>query len=344
MRTAIFNCPYLGAPGAIRWIVGAWSEGFRRRGYQFHTCEDAKNLAAKCEAFRPSILLCDIVTTPIEDPSFRHLLARLRKQGTKVCLSVYWPMTDQPNARIEALKLYDVADLYYGEREFDSMLDFCSFTGKKFFTIPQSANPAFHKPTNFNPNFAYDVVFVGARLPLKHWFNKNIISRLNKKGYRVGIFGSGWTFRDNSLRLISKGARFIDMRPIASFIDKFRITLTETDEVSLYSSSKISLNFHERQPNLSQPHHLVNQRTFKIAACGGFQILDPVIALPKYFSSDEIVTADFRSEDWFDKIDFYLTHEQERKAILMRATARAQNEHMAQHRVDLLERLIGSLP
>jgi spore maturation protein CgeB len=238
---------------------------------------------------------------------------------------------------------YDIADLYCGEREADSMLHFEAQTGKRYVTMPQSANPSFHRPALFNPKFAYDVAFVGAKLPLKRWFNENVIAPLCKK-YRVGLFGPCWTFRDNMLRAISKGARVIKYLPLARLCDRARISISEENEVALYASSKISLNFHEREPDNTQPHHIVNQRTFKIAACGGFQIVDPVAALPKYFASDEIVTAGFDSREWLDKVEYFLTHEAERKGIQERATARALGSHMAQNRVAQLEQLLRIEP
>jgi spore maturation protein CgeB len=343
MKTALFNCPYLSAPGAIRWIVASWGEGFKRSGYAFHTCDDARLLEFKCRELKPTILYCDIVSTPIEDEACRDLLREMRQRGTKVCINVYWPMSDQPAARVDALARYNIADLYCGEREPDSMSGFEARTGKRYVTMPQSANPRFHHPVPFNPKFAYDVAFVGAKLPQKRWFNENILGALSKR-YRVGLFGPGWTLRDNTLRAISKGARIINYRPLARLCDSARFSISDEDEVSLYSSSKIALNFHEREPDNSQPHHIVNQRTFKIAACGGFQIADPVAALPKYFANDEIVTAEFDAQDWLTKVDYFLTHEAERKAIQERATARALSSHMAQNRVALLEQLLGIVP
>jgi hypothetical protein len=343
MRTALFNCPYLSAPGAIRWIVASWGEGFKRRGYAFHTCDDPRQLETMCRDLRPDILYCDIVSTPLEDEACRKLLAEMRQRGTKVCLNVYWPMVDQPTARIEALTRFDIADLYCGEREPDSMTAFTASTGKPYVTMPQSANPRFHHPVPADPKFAYDVAFVGAKLPHKRWFNDNILGALRKR-YRVGLFGPGWTLRDNTLRAISKGARMANYLPLARVCDSARFSISDADETCLYSSSKISLNFHEREPDNSQPHHIVNQRTFKIAACGGFQIVDPVLALPRYFNNNEIVTASFDAKDWLDKVDYFLNHEAERKAIQERATARALNSHMAQHRVDFLEQLFGLAP
>lgn len=343
MKTVLFNCPYLSAPGAIRWIVASWGEGFKRSGYEFYTCDDSLLLAPKCHELKPDILYCDIVSTPIEDDACRNLLREMRRCGTKVCMNVYWPMSDQPAARVDALAQFDIADLYCGEREPDSMSGFEARTGKRYVTMPQSANPSFHHPVPFNPKFAYDVVFVGAKLSHKRWFNENILGALVKR-YRVGLFGPGWTLRDNTLRAISKGARIINYRPLAKLCDSARFSISDEDEVSLYSSSKISLNFHEREPDNSQPHHIVNQRTFKIAACGGFQIVDPVAALPKYFAGDEIVTSGFDACEWLSKVDYFLTHEAERKAIQERATARALSSHMAQNRVALLEQLLGITP
>ncbi len=343
MKTVLFNCPYLSGPGAIRWIVASWGEGFRRRGYDFHTCDDPRQLKALCKELKPDILYCDIVSTPIEDEALRNMLTGLRQSGTKVCLSVYWPMADQSAARIEALKHFDIADLYCGEREADSMEAFTAITGKRYITIPQSANPSFHYPVPPNSKFNYDIAFVGAKLPQKRWFNDNILAVLRKR-YRVGLFGAGWTLRDNALRALSKGARMANALPFARLCDRGRFSISEADEVCLYSSSKISLNFHERDQYNNQPHHIVNQRTFKIAACGGFQITDPVAALPQYFSDNEIITAGFNAKDWLEKIDYFMNHEPERKAIQERATARAQSSHMAQHRVELLEHLLDLNP
>ncbi len=258
-------------------------------------------------------------------------------------MNVYWPMSDQPAARVDALARYDIADLYCGEREPDSMTGFGAHTGKRYVTMPQSANPRFHRPVPSDPKFAYDVAFVGAKLPHKRWFNDNILGVLRKR-YRVGLFGPGWTVRDNTLRAISKGARMINYRPLARLCDNARFSISDEDEVCLYASSKVSLNFHEREPDNSQPHHIVNQRTFKIAACGGFQIVDTVAALPRYFASDEIVTAGFDARQWLDKVEYFLTHEAERKSIQERATARALSSHMAQNRVALLEQLLGLPP
>jgi hypothetical protein len=336
-KNVLYNCPYIHGPGAIRFIVRCWEEGFVREGYDFHVCEDAAALPAKLEELAPSILYCDIVATPIEQPELRAALTRARARGTKVVVNVFWPLQAQPPARAEALRRHDVADVYCGEREPDSMGGFETETGKRYRTMAQAANPRYHFPAEPQPRFAYDVVFLGAKLPHKRWFNEEIILPCRRR-YRTGLFGAGWTLRDNALRAVSKGARLAGWRGLAQAADRGRFSISDEEENVLYSSAKICLNFHEREPDNSQPHHIVNQRTFKIAACGGFQIVDPVAALGRYFNSSEIVTAGFDAREWLEKIDYYLRHDHERRAIQTRATERAQREHLAQHRVKMLER------
>jgi len=340
VKTILFNCPYYHGPAAIRWIVASWEAGFMRRGYRFVACEDVRELQPNCERLKPDILFCDVVSTPIEEASCRDILAKARSDGSKICMNVFWPLYQQPEERAKALAEYDIANLYCGEREPDSMETFEIDTGKQYVTLPQSANPRYHFPDSPDPRYNYDVVFLGAKLPHKRWFNEKVLAPLRRR-YRVGLFGPGWSIQDNALRALSKTARILDCLSWARRFDDLRFLISDEDERRLYASAKIALNFHEREPDNSQPHHIVNQRTFKIAACGGFQIVDPVAALPKYFSADEIVTAAFDPQEWFDKVEYYIAHDEERRAIQKKATARALNEHMSQHRVDRLERLLG---
>ena len=101
----------------------------------------------------------------------------------------------------------------------------------------------------------------------------------------------------------------------------------------LYSSSKICLNFHEREKDGSQPHLILTQRTFVIPACGGFEICDYVPPLRKYFSEEEMVMATMDKEDWFKKIEYYMNNEKERNTIRQKGTKRALSDHTYHNRV-----------
>jgi len=219
------------------------------------------------------------------------------------------------------------------------MTSFEQDTGFKYHTLPLFAHSNMHKPSNFDSNYSYDIAFVGAKLPMKKWFNNEIMKPLQKK-YNVGLFGPNWTLKDNFKRTGSKLLRMVKMPNIAKHIDKTRFAISEIDEISLYSSSKIALNFHEREPDLSQPHHIVNFRAFKIPACGGFQICDRVEGISNYFEEDELCRIDIDVKLWMEQIDHYLNNPLERKEFIDKGMERINKEHMDFHRVRELEFLL----
>ncbi len=85
----------------------------------------------------------------------------------------------------------------------------------------------------------------------------------------------------------------------------------------------------------------VNARLFEVAGCGAFQLSEFNDCLSEFFEPDaELVT--FRSRrELKDKVKYYLTHEDERRAIADRAYARAHREHTYQQR---LQKLLTLLP
>jgi len=340
MKNVLFICPYTHGLGAITWIASTWHDGFEKLGYKFYVCDNIINLNSQITSLKPYICYFDIAASPIENESFRLIINNLRKTKCKIVFNVYWPMKDQKSSREKALIQYDLADIYCGERELDSMQDFIKESGKKYYTMPHSANSKYRYKPNSENKYIYDLCFIGAKLPKKVWFNNNIIKKLSKK-YNIGVFGTGWNTGDNVLRGISKVARKFDLIDIAKYADKHRSRLSEEEENYIYSNSKICLNFHERELDLSQPHHIVNQRTYKIAACGGFQIVDYVKNMHKYFDETEIVSVRLNIDDWYDKIDYYLNNESERKKIQFNSYNKAHNKHISCNRVQYLETLLG---
>jgi len=106
------------------------------------------------------------------------------------------------------------------------------------------------------------------------------------------------------------------------------VTVPADEERVLYSSAKIALNFHEQVPG----HVIVNQRAFKIAACGGFQICDYVPAIREYFEPSELLMAG-EPLDWFEKVEDWLARPEDRAVMRHRASQRALQEHTYVNRV-----------
>lgn len=327
----LYYIPYLVTTGADHWIYQGWKHAFEDLGHQFFELTAHERWEAKIQQVRPALFFI---------PNFVNLraraqdLIRIRAAGIRVFLVVDWPMREE---EVRIIRDLSVADVFFGEREHESMQDFEARTGRRYHLIPNAADARLHFPTAPVAEYAYDIVYLGAKLPKKRRMFEQILLPLTRR-YRVGIFGPYWTLRDNVLRAGQKFLRWVRFAPGVYVLNRMRIVIPPEEENQLYSSAKICVNFHEREEDGSQPHYIVNQRTFKIPACGGFQICDYVPAVQKYFAAGEVVLAG-PPEEWFEKVDYYLTHEDERRAIRERGTRRALADHTYHNRVQLVLRL-----
>ena len=97
-----------------------------------------------------------------------------------------------------------------------------------------------------------------------------------------------------------------------------------------FSAAKIVIN------NL-QPGEIIgiNVRTFEIAACCGFQLINHRAGLNQLYSTNEVI-AYHNVQELKELIDYYLIHSEERKIIAERAYHRTINEHSYKHRLDLM--------
>jgi len=180
--------------------------------------------------------------------------------------------------------------------------------------MPGACDPDIHH-TNFKDNVSDfkipDICFVGTVTPQRAEFLRNF------NDYNFGI----WTRTSRhilcayDLLKYYKGQAYGEK---ASFI---------------YSMSKISLNHHHFQSIYG-----TNLRTFEIAGSRGFQLLDYKKEVNGLFEEgSEIITCK-DMPDYNMKIDYYLSHEDERKEIAKNAQQRAYKEHTYSHRMrDILD-------
>ena len=183
--------------------------------------------------------------------------------------------------------------------------------------LPCAANPRVHTPLVLaeedQRRFGADVSFVGAG----YHNRQSLFARLSLPGMK--IWGNDWPKDCAAFSLVQENGR--------------RVTTEETAKI--YGASKINLNLH------SSPHHedvnphgdFVNPRTFEIAACGAFQLVDHRAELGELFAAgDELAV--FRSgREIPPLVRHYLTHEEERRNMAERARQRVLREHTYVHRM-----------
>ncbi len=334
----LYHIKYPQGMGADRFIYEGYKHAWEDKGHDFFIFSENEDLSEKLEKIKPDLFFTSLDQLKI--PEDINVIKKFSAQGVKMFVGVDH-LFNKNLETLSVLRDRDFADVYFGEKELECMIGFKEKIGKEYNLIPHAADKYYHYPVEPVKKYQYDIVFLGARLPQKEWFFTNVLIPLTKK-YKVGIFGPYWSLKDNALRVVNSMFRKIGFKKGADFLNKFRITVPLEEENQLYSSAKICLNFHEREKDGSQPNYILNQRTFKIPACGGFEICDYIPALRRYFTEDEVVMAGLDSKDWFGKIEYYLNNENERLRIKKNGAKRVLKDHTYHNRVDYIIELFAN--
>jgi spore maturation protein CgeB len=186
---------------------------------------------------------------------------------------------------------------------------------RKAIYLPTAADPERHAPVQLTETewrrFGADVSFAGAPYLNRQRMLLGLIDLAPK------IWGEGWGTTEVARLAAEGGARF-DL----------------AEMVRIFAATKINLNVHSANhvAGLDPDPDYVNPRTFELAACGAFQLVDARTPLAAIFRDDEIVT--FRSpQELRQQIAHYLAHPEERAAIAARGRARVLADHTFAHRV-----------
>jgi len=145
---------------------------------------------------------------------------------------------------------------------------------------------------NLNLPYKYDVSFVGQ----PHGNRAAVIKKIRKAGIEVSTFGYGWP--------------------------RGRVSVYEM--VKIFNQSKINLNFSNASEGLRIQIHA---RDFEIPGCMGFMITGGNEYLKEYFSFGKEVVVYSDTNDLINKIEYYLTHDEEREKIRRDGYLRVLKEH-----------------
>lgn len=185
--------------------------------------------------------------------------------------------------------------------------------------LPLAALPELHKPgvpdSTDQRTFGSDLSFLGAGYPNRRLAFRRLLP------FDFKIWGTEWG-DDPLLReqVQRQGAR-----------------ISSEDAVKIYNASKINLNLHSsvQIKELVTGGDFVNPRTFELAACGAFQLVDKRGLMPELFAADDLAT--FESlDELVEKIQYFLDHPAERQAYAQRARERVLREHSYEKRMQSL--------
>ncbi|WP_291357859.1 glycosyltransferase [Desulfovibrio sp.] len=270
----------------------------------------AQAIWAQAEELAPQLVLA-----LAQAPMSRNLLQRFRRAGVRTAmwfvedyrLFTYW-QTYAP--------LYDFFAVIQKE---PFLAELAAIGQPHALYLPLAALPEFHKPLALSPGeqreYGSDIAFLGAGYPNRRLAFRPLAGRDFK------IWGSDWEGEPLLARNIQRGGSRIG----------------EEESVKIYNAAKVNLNLHSSVSAKELVSHgdFVNPRTFELAAMGAFQLVDRRTLMDGLFGPDELAT--FESpEEFYQKIDYFLAHPEEREAIARRARERVLAEHTYERRMQTL--------
>lgn len=197
------------------------------------------------------------------------------------------------------------------------------------YQFPLATEPQVFRPKQVEAKYRSDICIVGFPYPDRIQLIQFLFQNT---AYKIKVVGK-WSnplfrFRSNPKLMIHEG--WVAPSVVANF----------------YNGAKIVLNTH-RPFNLKQNQNKlgiigksINNRTFDIAACSSFQLIEFKEDLPNHFIEDEEIVSFNNNQELVQKIDYYIKTEEERQRIADNARNRVLKEHTFEHRLEKMLELM----
>lgn len=267
-------------------------------------------ILAKVDSFEP-----DLVLAMAQAPITIQALKRLRKDGVPTAM---WFVEDHELFTYWKgfAPYYDIFAVIQKGPFFDKLQ---SIGQDNVLYLPLAAQPDFHRPLKLNAidrrKWGAELSFMGAGYPNRRLAFRELIQHDFK------IWGTEWD-GDHVLEpmLQMEGRR-----------------VTSEECVQIFNAASINLNLHSSvgTETLVTGGDFVNPRTYEVAACGAFQLVDKRTLLGESFAKDELATFTSLS-DLKEKIAYYIKHDEERNEIAAKGRARVLAEHTYEHRMQCI--------
>lgn len=201
--------------------------------------------------------------------------------------------------------------------------------GRQVSYLPMAADPDVHRPMTLSEEdrrtFGADLSFVGAGYANR----RRLFPALLRQPWSFKVWGNEWEGADDLRSVIQLNGARID---------------TETC-MKVFNATAINLNLHSTNGEGLDPQaDFVNPRTFELAACGAFQLVDDRSLLRDFFTDQEMVSfRDFK--DVPKLVTHWLGDQPAREAMALAARERVLAAHTYVHRMrDLLGQIGLSQP
>jgi spore maturation protein CgeB len=190
--------------------------------------------------------------------------------------------------------------------------------GARHHHLPLAAHPALHRPLSLGPEergrWGAEVGFLGQGYPNR----VRVFSRLARRFTDLRLWGTGWP---------GEGA-------LAGRVAEDGRRISSPDVVKVYNACDLVVNLHTAPPEGNGPVDYLNPRTFEVAACGGFQLVDRTQGVERLFTPDRELAVFQGEKQLAEMIGHYLARPQERFNMAQAARRRVLAEHTYFHRME----------
>lgn len=269
----------------------------------------SEGIIARCNEFKPTLILA-LAQAPLSVHSLRKL------KENKVP-TAFWFVEDFRLMEYwqEVAPLYD----YFFTIQRGEFFDRLSGRGvNHYHYLPLAASPDIHRRMQLSEEdlstYGSDISFVGAGYYNRRRFFEGLLD------FDFKIWGNEWDLNS----------------PLGKCIQRSGERIGTEETIPIFNAAKININLHSStyHEGVNPYGDFVNPRTFEIAACEGFQLIDYRSELPELFKPGEEIVYFKNREDLRDKIRYYLDRPREREEMARRARERVLREHTYEHRME----------
>ena len=244
---------------------------------------------------------------------FYNLPATIKALQDRDIPVVLWT-TDAPNEYflhiLRTAQLYD--HVFCAGTEAMDLLASCGVANLHW--LPFACDPELHRPTTLSDHdrqvYGRDVAFVGAFYANRWQTLKSLVGACD-----LGIWGPGWErAQDRRLKgIVTSG--YVEY----------------TKWVKIFGAAKIVVVVHYQDG--STPCHQASPKVFEALACNAFVLVDGQRDVLSLFRSGTHLVSFTDVADLTAKVDYYLAHESERRAIAAAGYAAVIQLHTYRHRI-----------
>ncbi|WP_251555552.1 CgeB family protein [Neobacillus muris] len=269
----------------------------------------------------------DIILTMVGYKMDPKLMAFLKKTKAIRCI---W-LTEDPfymDMSIPIVENYDcIFTIDLGAYEFYQK----QFPSKKIYHLPLGTDPSLYYPIEPKEDYLYDLCLIGYPYPERI---KLINRLLNDAQHNLILVGPLWKKHIES-HIQNRGLSIINkwIKPELARI--------------LFNRSKIILNPHrtyhynKNKNTIEIENKSINNRSFDIAACGGFQLLTNMADIERHFATNQDIVVYSNVEECIELVHQFINDETSRDYYRRNAQKKVLENHTFTHRVKFILNQFG---